>query len=108
MSDRLAEIQRHIDTEPVTLYGLRTWRELACRIQVDEDRIVHTSVRELEAQLLRSQRRQLSAVLAGWLGDWDEDGDAEVRAFTRLLPLAASAAREGGKNDNAIGGDRGA
>lgn len=54
-------------------------------------------VREREAQAEIAEAAVEWLKLAGWLGDWDEDGDAEVRAFTRLCQLAAFATREEGK-----------
>ena len=57
MSDRLAEIQRHIDTEPVTLYGLDVAELAPLCIQVDEDRTwLLARVRELEAQAVRDAK----------------------------------------------------
>ena len=83
MSDRLAEIQRHIDTEPVTLYGLDVAELASLCIQVDEDRTwLLARVRELEARAARG-----AAVVEAALEIYPDLANAPVIA-------AALAARE--------------
>lgn len=63
-------------------------RHLTVLVDEDEERLL-ARVRELETRAEIAEAAVEWLKLAGWLGDWDEDADAEVRAFTRLCQLAA-------------------
>ena len=83
MSGFVADSQGHTTSGPTI-----TWREY-------EGLLARVREREAQAEIAEAAVEWLK--LAGWLGDWDEDADAEVRAFTRLCQLAAFATREEGK-----------
>ncbi len=90
MSDRLAEIQRHIDTEPVTLYGLDVAELASLCIQVDEDRTwLLARVRELGADNERLQT--LCGNLAKTGG---KHAHEEARLRGRVAELEAQAERD--------------
>lgn len=80
MSGFVADSQGHTTSGPTI-----TWREYEGLL---------ARVRELEAQAEIAEAAVEWLKIAGWLGDRDEDGDAEDRAFCRLCQLAAPAARK--------------